>query len=201
MPLSMIAIFMRRLRQDGDPRVGHVSVQIPRLLQFKRGGVVNLNFKAGAINIELLSVARHSEAEPAPAGDLGFLRQTIGGQIKPPELAPLISEGPVCDDRVSEFLIRCDLQTRHAAWRWADRIVRHLPRCQIQTSQTEDTVVDNWIGRVEDRRVHAGLADQIQVTSQVDILHAVEIRLSQVQLIDYLEVRGLENGDLRPELI
>ena len=65
------------LRQDRDSRVGNVVLQIPRLLPFERGGIVNLNFKTGAVDVQLLAVARHAETEARTARNLGLLRQSI----------------------------------------------------------------------------------------------------------------------------
>ena len=66
-------------------------MEIPGLLQFERGRIVNLNFKAGAINVQLLAVARHAETEARPARNFDLLSQTIRGQIERPKLAALVS--------------------------------------------------------------------------------------------------------------
>src|ERR1700733_4700036 len=92
------------LRQNCDARVSDVGVQIPGFLELERGGVVNFNFKASAVNVEFLTIARHSEAEACPARHFGLLRQPITGQIKLPELAALISVSSIGHDGVSGFL-------------------------------------------------------------------------------------------------
>src|SRR5580704_14155467 len=93
------------LRHDYDSGVSDVCVQIPGLLQLECVGVVNLNFKTGAIDVELRAIARHAETEARPARNFCLPGQPVAGQIEPPELAALIPMRAVCDDRISHLLV------------------------------------------------------------------------------------------------
>src|SRR5665213_3259828 len=56
-----------RLRNDNQSPAGGVVLQVPGVLELKCGGIEHINLKAGAVNIELISIARHSETESATA--------------------------------------------------------------------------------------------------------------------------------------
>src|SRR5271163_4207433 len=49
------------LGQNRDAGVRNVVLEIPGLLPLERGGIVNFNFKTGAVDVELRAVARHAK--------------------------------------------------------------------------------------------------------------------------------------------
>ena len=51
----------------------------------ERGGVVDFDFEARAIDIQFLAAACHAEAEARAAGDFGGLCTSIAGQIEGPD--------------------------------------------------------------------------------------------------------------------
>src|ERR1700733_12305710 len=94
-PTSSIAILHRAkpslLRHDGHPP-GDVVLQIPRFLKLQGRGVVDFDFKPGAVNVEFLAVAGHPEAEAGPARHLRPLRDPIACQIESPKLTTLVAD-------------------------------------------------------------------------------------------------------------
>src|SRR5579871_6582228 len=57
------------------------------------------------------------------------------------------------------------------------------------------------VRRIEDGNVLAGLADQIKIGAKANALHALEIRLSKIQMIHQRQIVRAQNGNLRAELI
>ena len=86
----------RSSRNDNDPGIRHVVVQIPGLLVLERGGIVHFDIKAGSVDIELLAVSRDAEREARAARDLGLLCDFVAGQVDRPELAALVPVDSRC---------------------------------------------------------------------------------------------------------
>ncbi len=62
-------------------------------------------------------------------------------------------------------------------------------------------VVNDGIGPDEHPRVLSRRIHEIQIAAKMDILHSGSIGLSQIDMIDHLEVAGLKNSDLRAKLV
>src|SRR5262245_25315527 len=107
--------------EDNHARHGRIVVEVPGTLVLQGGGIVYFNFESGAVDIQLFAIGADAETEARAAWSLVRLGQVIVGQVECPKLAALVAMRSVRDDRVCRLLIRRDVQSRHAGWRWTDR--------------------------------------------------------------------------------
>src|SRR5438477_10453745 len=83
--------------QGDHARHGDVVIQVPGLLVFQRDGVEDVDLEAGAVQVELLAIGGHAEAEAVAAGHFLGFGDAVRAEIEGPEFAAPVAEVSVGD--------------------------------------------------------------------------------------------------------
>src|SRR5262245_61258296 len=131
---------------DNHTRAGDIVIQVPGSLVLQGYRIVDFNLETGTVEVELLAVAGHAEAESRPARDFGGLSDVICPQVEGPELTPFVAEYALRDNGISVLFVGCDLKSRHAVRSRVDGSEVHLTGGQIETGDAEHAAVYDRVG-------------------------------------------------------
>ncbi|KAG5720981.1 hypothetical protein E4T56_gene14284, partial [Termitomyces sp. T112] len=184
-----------------QPRHGSVGIKVPRLVPFQRLGVIDLDVIAGAIDVELLAVARHAELEARAAREFGLVHHLVRAKVEVPEFAALVARGALRGDGIAILAIGRDLQTGHLIGGRADGGEIEGFRCQLEPADAKDLVVNIRVCGGKQRDIFVIVAQQFHPAAKAGVLQPGALGLGHVDPVHHLEIGGVQHDDLVAEQI
>src|SRR5689334_6398205 len=136
-------------RQNDHPPSA-VGIEVDRIAQLKRGGIVNLELVSCAVNVQVFARARQPEAETRSAVKLLLAHEPVRGQIKYPEFRALVALTAAHGDRITGLAVWRYMQSHHAGGGRADGSEIERAVGEIEPRDSEDLSAHRRVARIED---------------------------------------------------
>src|SRR6266404_703227 len=155
-----------RLRAKNQQLRDRIAVESDGLLQRQGVGIVNLDCRTRAVDVQLVPVAAYCEIKSRTALELELLDHLSSSDVEHPKLSPPVSTLPAESNRVSLLPIRRQIEPVHRRCRTYRGEVHSL-RQQVYSGDAEYRAAHDRIGSVEHRCDVARFLVRIFVTPDV----------------------------------